>query len=105
MNQLEMLPNKKTRILYIKERLQKDDRWLYRALVCLYERQTEEEKYNKQTSRKNGMGFNAFDAELLTRYAQMIIKGEGLGESQKREARRMIGKYAGQLYEISKERL
>lgn len=45
-----------------------------RALVALYQHQTEEEKYCEEAHDSNDMGFNAFDAKVGSLHAKQYLK-------------------------------
>jgi len=87
-----------------KQKLLSDDRWLYRGILAIYERQTDHEKNNMTTVEDNGIGFNGVDAFLLSKYAEDLSKRGRLTENQKKWARKKMPKYAGQLLKIAKEK-
>jgi hypothetical protein len=80
-----------------------------RAILKLYERQTESEKQVGVTTQKNGIGFSGFDGDIFSSFAQQILKserkpGQRLSPRQLACARKpirngipRIGCYAGQL--------
>lgn len=68
-------------------------------LVWLYERQTEDERSGEYTKHDNGVGFNAFDAQLGSSLAQQIQMGRTLTLKQVLAAERLVRKYTGQLSE------
>lgn len=88
---------------FIKEKIQTNDKWLYRALVRLFENQTLEEQSTENTSINNGIGFNSVDAGILSSFAKFYIKNGFLSEKQKIIARKKIKKYTKQLYNIAKQ--
>lgn len=80
-----------------------------RALVALLDRQTASEQNSQMTLEWNGVGFNAFDAEIMTSMAEFYRDKGYLTPKQhkfltsgteKRPAPR-IAKYAGQLADIA----
>ena len=84
--------------------LQKSDVLVERALVVLYYAQTTDEQIAGQTSESNGVGFNGVDAEILTSFAQQVLKngrgydeGRRLSPKQRDLARRKLAKYSAQL--------
>lgn len=93
----------------IKALLIKNDEAVGRALVALLKRQTASEQNNHRTTDANGVGFNAFDADIFTSMAQ-FYKAKGFltanqlaflrSGTEKRPAPR-INKYAGQLAAIA----
>jgi hypothetical protein len=79
---------------------------VYRALVVLYERQTEDEKSDETTKHDNGRGFNYRDAKFGSDLAQKCLRPDPrypcpLSVNQLGAARRMLHKYAGQLARIA----
>lgn len=96
----------------IAEKLEQDNRWLVRGLLALYKRQTADELENATTSHRNGMGFNAYDANLLTGFARQIQAWQDTPEDERRYAnplstiqyrvlRQKMMRYAGQLTRIA----
>jgi len=83
------------------ERLQKSDKTVTRAIVAIYQYQTDDEKVAEMTKYNNGVGFNGCDAMIGTSFAQQIIKGRTLSYKQMAIARKIIIKYAGQLANIA----
>ncbi len=91
----------------IKELLGKSNKAVERAVLCIYERQTADEKAVGETNHQNGVGFNASDAELLTSFAAQINKkvanggalGNCLSPKQLELARKKMPRYARQLAE------
>jgi len=94
----------------VRENLLRSDKWVYRAVVALYNRQTDEEKVISDTKDRNFRGFNAFDAEILTSFADQIQQWESCGynkyqnplsRKQMAIARKKVLKYSGQLARIA----
>lgn len=102
----------------ILEKLETDSVWVERALVVIYQRQTEWETRVDQSITHNDIGFQPADARWFSRFARQIIQreakgvpaGERLSDRQLRYARRpwhrgkqpipAVAKYRGQLLEI-----
>lgn len=84
----------------IKEKLASDPRWVERAIVVLFERQTLEEQQSECTTDANGIGFNAFDAKTLSYYANWIRGGNRLSGKYLDNAFKMVPKYAKQILSI-----
>lgn len=80
--------------------LTRDDQ-LYKALLRLYERQTEDERTVRATNHQNGIGFNGIDAPILSSFAEFLKKTGFLTPKQKQICRRKIVKYNRQLVEIA----
>ena len=92
----------------IKALLERSNKAVEEATLRLYERQTEDEQYTETTTHKNGRGFSAFDAEIMSSFAKQILanrwgrpKGFRLTEKQMAVARRKILHYAKQLKEVA----
>lgn len=81
-----------------------NDDQLGRALVALYNRQTEDEKETSNTNERNGAGFNGVDAPFLSSLAEQYLRRGYLTEKQVNAARKTIKKYIGQLTDIANER-
>lgn len=90
--------------LEIKLNILSKDPWLYRAILAIYDRQTEEEKVSEATLKHNGIGFNGVDAKLLSSYAKQLKISGMLSFKQRAWARKKILKYVGQLQTIAKEK-
>ena len=85
----------------IRENLQKSDHWVERAVLAIYEKQTNDEKKIEDTKLRNGVGFNAADARRLTYYAKYLGSGKNLTGKHKEIARNKILKYSNQLTKIA----
>ncbi len=87
----------------VRDNLAKKRQWAEQAIVRLYKEQTEHEKQACTTAIKNDVGFNYFDAPLLSSFAQRIISGNSLSPKQLMIAQRKLPKYARQLLMLGKE--
>jgi hypothetical protein len=83
------------------ELIDKNDKAVERALIVIYDRQTEEEKEIEQTKDHNGIGFNSIDAEFLTSCAEGLKKYGKLTIKQIAVVRKRIRKYWKQLLFIA----
>jgi len=83
----------------IKALIDKSDAACERAIVILYQRQTQDEQHSRTTSHKNGRGFGAFDADFGSSLAQQVMSGQRLTSRQLIHARRMAKKYVRQILE------
>ena len=86
---------------FIKHMLGTNDKWLYRALVRLYDKQTLDEKILESTNENNLVGFNSVDAELLSSYAKQYIDRSFLTDKQKLWCRNKMSKYWEQVWNMS----
>lgn len=87
----------------IRKMLEVNDKAVLRGLVRIYERQTEDEKRNQETSYNNKVGFNGSDAPILTRIATYYLKHGYLSLKQIELVRKKMLKYSGQLANIANE--
>lgn len=90
---------------YIRWLLTMNDRAVERAIVAIYNRQTEDEKREGDTRHTNGIGFSGADARLGTYYAKWVLKGNSLTGNHLMKARLMAHKYVRQLAEIATARI
>lgn len=81
--------------------LNKSDKAVCRAVVAIWKRQTADEQQAQATAHKNGIGFAAFDAEILSSFAEQYNKRGSLSEKQIALARKRIVHYWRQLVEIA----
>ena len=74
-----------------------------KALLIIYDRQTDDEKQYKETQHRNGVGFTGSDARVLTSIAECIINGKALKDKQVEEIKTRMSKYYGQIFSHMKE--
>lgn len=85
----------------IRKNLSSDLAWAERAIIVLHEKQTKDEQMVGMTTDHNGVGFNAFDAEILSSFAQQLSRsGYHLSLKQQNIAFKKLKKYARQIQEI-----
>jgi hypothetical protein len=90
--------------------LETDDKWVERALVMLYRRQTQHEQEKDTTRVKNTIGFQRGDDETMSPLARKIEAGGKLSEHELAYCRRpwhrgsspipTIAKYRGQIVDM-----
>lgn len=68
-----------------------------RALVVVYNNQTDRERADQQTHDSNGVGFSGVDAEILSSFAQFYLEHKFLTPRQVAIARNKVKKYWRQL--------
>lgn len=85
----------------IRDKLEHDDRWLFRALFAIYKYQTEDEKSTGQTKYYNNVGFSGVDADFLTKAAMRYKSGFRFSEKYVAAIRKAMLKYSGQLAKIA----
>lgn len=95
---------KKERQERIKALLQTSDRAVERAVVAIYKLQTQAEQAQDATTDHNGVGYSAFDAEIMSSYAKRLLSGLPLTFKQMAVARPKITRYARQLADIAEQR-
>ena len=79
--------------------LEANDKAVIRALECLYNRQTSEERTLGQNVEHNGRGFTSYDADLLTSFVEFYRNAGFLTQKQLAVARKKLAKYWRQLLE------
>ena len=90
----------------IKVLLETNAKFLERAIVKVYEKQTQDEQQTQSTNHNNNVGFNSSDSFILSSFAQQIIKstypeGNRLSLKQKEIALPKMLKYSNQIAKIS----
>jgi SHS2 domain-containing protein len=91
----------------IKSLLETRDDFVERALLKLYNYQTDVEKINKETKVNNNVGFNGADAKILSDFCEWLKGGQNrhLTKNQMYIARLKIKKYSGQITNIANNQL
>lgn len=89
----------------IKERLINNNELVERGLIILYNLQTKDEKKLFNTHHVNKKGFNKFDANILSSFAEQLLENKHLSPRQLQIARKRILKYSKQLTEIANQKL
>lgn len=74
--------------------------WALRAALRIYHQQTPEEQNSEATLESNGLGFGAFDAQFVSSVVKQHLEGRPLTKKQSDALRRIMPKYADQLYRI-----
>lgn len=87
---------------WIQTLLDKNDLAVCRALVVIFERQTDSEKACDSTEDKNDIGFSGVDAEICSSFAKQFMSRGYLSPKQMVIARKKMKKYWKQLAEIAK---
>ena len=86
---------------FIKEKISTSDNWLYRGVLAIYGRQTDNEQVTQSTKENNGIGFNGCDAQIMSSFAEQLSTRGFLTDKQKVIARNKMIKYCGQLSKIA----
>lgn len=85
----------------VRFRMETDNRWLFRGLVAIYNKQTADEKSEAITRHENGVGFGGVDANILSSFARQYLERGFLTPKQVHICRTKMLKYAGQLAKIA----
>lgn len=83
--------------VFVKEKLHTDDQWAKRALVVVFNNQTESEQAADCTVEHNKVGFTGPDAELLSSFAKNLKKFGGLSPKQMLWLKKLMPKYHAQV--------
>lgn len=84
--------------------LQSNSQAVLRAIIVLYNRQTELEKEFKESNVVNGIGFNCKDSWYLSNLARQLIQFKKISKDDFWRARWRVQKYAQQLADIANEK-
>lgn len=95
--QLKYWPSQKKAKEEIQAAIDCSDRAVYRALALVYKQQTDSEKEIGATTDANSRGFSAFDAEILTSFADQLRRRGYLTPKQLELCRKKIKHYWKQL--------
>lgn len=85
--------------------LEMDNQAVERAIVVIYERQTQEEKAFSAVVNVNGIGFSQADVKFGTSLAKGCLRYGHLTMKQLFYARKMAIKYREQLVDVANDRL
>ena len=88
-------------VSFMRWRIRYDWEWTKKAVLTLYNRQTESEKRKGISDQHNDIGFSGYDAPYLTFVAIRINKKEEFDASEKAEIQRIIRRYGEQMVEAS----
>lgn len=89
----------------VRFKLETDNNWLYRGLLAIYDRQTQDEKESDLTRHDNMVGFNGVDSVILSSYAKSFKQWGRLTPRQIEVCRKKMLKYAGQLAKIANKEI
>lgn len=96
---------KKEQENFLKNKLSNDKKWASRALIRIYQFQTEYEKNSQHTYYYNNVGFNGVDSEILTSFAEQFNKRGFLTNKQYKILFNKMPKYWRQLINISDQNM
>jgi len=92
---------KKTLYSFIQHKLHTDRNWQTKALIAIFDRQTENEKRAESTLLHNDIGFTGCDGQILASFAKQWLGRKWLSEKQFYILARRIPRYWRQIYDIS----
>jgi hypothetical protein len=92
---------KKAQEQFLKRMLASNPNWATRALVRVYENQTEDEQNSAYTIEDNGVGFTGADATILTSFTEQYLRRGSLSPKQYTLLHKKIGKYWRQILAVS----
>ena len=100
----ESFTNQKQWRDYLKQLMRTNDKALIKALVLVFENQTDEEKAKYESFVENGRGFDKVDVAKLSALAVKVKHNDKLTAMEMATVRSKVPKYWKQLYYISKEK-
>ncbi len=65
---------------FIQNKIKTDDRWLFRTLEVIYNRQTTEEQNSQSTMEHNNRGFTGVDGQILSSFQEQVVKNRLLNK-------------------------
>lgn len=92
---------KAKRKAFLKKMLATNPKWAMKALVTIYNYQTEDEKQSEGTYYHNNIGFSECDAHIMTSLAEQYLKYRRLSEEQMKFVYKYIPRYWRQILEIT----
>ena len=90
---------------YLRELIKTNNKALLRAILCIYNNQTNEEKNKGESIDWNGIGFNRWDSREMSEIAKKIKSGQPLTKGELAKSRNKMHKYWKQLMIISKRKM
>ncbi len=90
----------KSQVSDLKEKIASRESWALGALMRVYGLQDADERAAGQTAHRNGRGFNRYDDELLTNFAEQYTRKGHLSRKQIEWTCRLMPKYAGQIIKL-----
>lgn len=93
--------NKGDLIEFIRTKLGTNEAWAKKALLKIYDRQTQDEKSSESTNHHNNVGFTGADAHILSSFAKQLLYKKFLSPKQMAIVLRKMPKYCRQIMSIS----
>lgn len=89
---------------HIRHKLESHPVWVRRALLALYDEQTEDEKRNPdEVHESNGWGFSPNDQKFLSSLAEQALHGYSFSLKQQGWLYTLLPKYSGQLVRLIRQ--
>lgn len=85
---------------HIRVRLGENPKWARRALLALYDEQTDAEKEDPTFHESNGMGFSPNDQEFLSSLAEQALRSETFSQKQLGWLYKLLPKYSKQIVKL-----
>lgn len=86
---------------FVKLQLHTSASWAKKALITIYDNQTDDEAQHGHTSDLNGIGFTGTDAEILTSFAKQLMRRGSLSPKQMVIVHKKMPKYWKQIISVS----
>jgi hypothetical protein len=91
--------SKESLVMALKQQISTRDNQALKALVTVFNNQTEDEQMAEDVRVYNNVGFTPFDAEFMTSLAKQYISKNYLSPKQLSYVKKVMPKYARQLIE------
>ena len=89
----------------IKHQIETNQKWLERAIVAIYKKQTISEQKIEHSIEYNNKGFSGPDSKRLSYYAKWILSGKHLTGEHLITAKAKMLKYSKQLEKIANRKI
>ena len=86
---------------FIREKLKNNDIWAKRALLKIFENQTQDEQTKDNVKNHNGIGFRPCDVFIMSRLAKFLIEKNYLSPKQMNIVHKKIPVDSRQIEQIS----
>ena len=86
---------------FVKRQLSVSEKWATTALLRIYDYQTNEEQRVGYTKFYNGVGFTGADSEILSSFAEQLLRKGFLSPKQTALVMKKMPKYWNQIISIS----
>lgn len=96
-----MKVTKKQQKEYLRFKLSNSKVWAEKALIKIYYEQTNDEQRQECTSEANGVGFTGTDGQILSSFADQVLRGRKLSEKQVAIMMNKMKKYWKQILKIT----